>query len=151
MTSTRQVLEILKAARRFQVGEPSRDFLGTPITVLLLERPMLLAGLLQPPFCERDLQVRTILFLSTSLVYTIKSDGKSLHPFGVGYRSRSIGNIEGIDPRRHQMARKPAVHTVRDPAGGWINRTEGSERGFGRAPTKSDADQLVANQRSGGG
>lgn len=37
MTSARQVLEILKTPRRFQVGEPSRDFLGTPITVLLLK------------------------------------------------------------------------------------------------------------------
>lgn len=40
------------------------------------------------------------------------------------------------------MARKPAVHTVRDPEGGWINRTEGSERGFGRASTKSEAEQI---------
>jgi hypothetical protein len=40
------------------------------------------------------------------------------------------------------MAKRPAVHTVRDPEGGWINRTEGSERGFGRAPTKSEAEQV---------
>lgn len=40
------------------------------------------------------------------------------------------------------MAKKPAVHTVRDPEGGWINRTEGSQRGFGRAPTKSEAEQI---------
>jgi hypothetical protein len=40
------------------------------------------------------------------------------------------------------MAKKPAVHTVQDPDGGWINRTEGSERGFGRAPRKSDAEQI---------
>ena len=40
------------------------------------------------------------------------------------------------------MARKPAVHTVRDPEGGWINRTEGSQRGFGRAPTKSGAEKI---------
>ena len=40
------------------------------------------------------------------------------------------------------MARKPAVHTVRDPENGWINRTEGSERGFRRASTKSEAEQI---------
>jgi len=40
------------------------------------------------------------------------------------------------------VARKPAVHTVPHPEGGWINRTEGSERGFGHAPTKEGAEQL---------
>lgn len=40
------------------------------------------------------------------------------------------------------MARKQAVHTVRDPEGGWINRTEGSQRGFGHAPTKAEAEQV---------
>jgi hypothetical protein len=40
------------------------------------------------------------------------------------------------------MARKPAVHTVPNPAGGWINRTEGSDRGFGQAPTKADAERI---------
>lgn len=40
------------------------------------------------------------------------------------------------------MARKPSIHTVRDAEGGWINRTEGSERGFGRAPTKAEAEQI---------
>jgi hypothetical protein len=40
------------------------------------------------------------------------------------------------------MARKPAVHTVRDLDGGWINRTEGTERGFGRASTKAEAEQI---------
>jgi len=40
------------------------------------------------------------------------------------------------------MARKPAVHTVRDSDGGWINRTEGSQRGFARAPTKEGAEEL---------
>jgi len=38
------------------------------------------------------------------------------------------------------MAKKPAIHTVPDGQGGWINRTEGSDRGFGRADTKSDAE-----------
>jgi Uncharacterized protein conserved in bacteria (DUF2188) len=38
------------------------------------------------------------------------------------------------------MAKKPAIHTVPDGQGGWINRTEGSDRGFGRADTKSEAE-----------
>jgi hypothetical protein len=46
------------------------------------------------------------------------------------------------------MARKPAVHTVKDPDGGWINRTEGSERGFGRALTKSEAEGSDGNRPS---
>lgn len=40
------------------------------------------------------------------------------------------------------MARKPAVHTVPDGEGGWINRTEGTDRGFGRAERKSEAEQI---------
>jgi len=40
------------------------------------------------------------------------------------------------------MFRKPAIHTVPDGDGGWINRTEGSDRGFGRADTKSEAEQI---------
>lgn len=40
------------------------------------------------------------------------------------------------------MARKPAVHTVPDGDGGWINRSEGSDRGFGRAERKSDAEKV---------
>jgi hypothetical protein len=40
------------------------------------------------------------------------------------------------------MARKPAIHTVPDGQGGWINRTEGSERGFGRADRKVDAEAI---------
>lgn len=38
------------------------------------------------------------------------------------------------------MARKPAVHTVPDGNGGWINRTEGKSRGFAPAPKKVDAE-----------
>lgn len=40
------------------------------------------------------------------------------------------------------MTRKPAIHTVPDGNGGWINRTEGSERGFGAAERKADAEQI---------
>ncbi|MBN9622465.1 MAG: DUF2188 domain-containing protein [Actinobacteria bacterium] len=40
------------------------------------------------------------------------------------------------------MARKPAIHTVPDGDGGWINRTEGSDRGFGRTDRKSEAEQI---------
>jgi hypothetical protein len=40
------------------------------------------------------------------------------------------------------MAKKPAIHTVPDGQGGWINRTEGSERGFGRAERKVDAEAI---------
>ena len=40
------------------------------------------------------------------------------------------------------MARKPAVHTVPDGEGGWINRTEGSKRGFGAAERKADAEKV---------
>lgn len=40
------------------------------------------------------------------------------------------------------MPRKPAVHTVPDGQGGWINRTEGSDRGFGRADTKAEAEVI---------
>jgi len=39
------------------------------------------------------------------------------------------------------MPRKPAVHTVPDGEGGWINRTEGSERGFAPAERKADAER----------
>jgi len=39
------------------------------------------------------------------------------------------------------MARKPAIHTVRTDDG-WINRTEGSSRGFGPAPTKAGAEAI---------
>lgn len=39
------------------------------------------------------------------------------------------------------MTKKPAIHTVPDGDGGWINRTEGSDRGFGRAGRKADAEQ----------
>lgn len=38
------------------------------------------------------------------------------------------------------MARKPAIHTVPDGQGGWINRTEGSSRGFAPAERKTDAE-----------
>jgi hypothetical protein len=37
------------------------------------------------------------------------------------------------------MGKKPAVHTVKS-ADGWVNRTEGAERGFGGAPTKAEAE-----------
>jgi len=40
------------------------------------------------------------------------------------------------------MPRKPSIHTVPDGEGGWINRTEGSERGFGRADRKADSEQI---------
>ena len=39
------------------------------------------------------------------------------------------------------MAKKPAIHTVPDGNGGWINKTEGTARGFGRAERKADAEQ----------
>jgi hypothetical protein len=39
------------------------------------------------------------------------------------------------------MTKKRAIHTVPDGDGGWINRTEGSDRGFGRAGRKADAEQ----------
>ncbi len=39
------------------------------------------------------------------------------------------------------MAKKPAIHTVKTDDG-WINRTEGSQRGFGPAPTKSEAEAI---------
>ena len=39
------------------------------------------------------------------------------------------------------MAKKPAIHTVPDGDGGWINRSEGSSRGFGGAPRKADAER----------
>jgi len=40
------------------------------------------------------------------------------------------------------MSRKPAIHTVPDGNGGWINRTEGSTRGFGAADRKTDAERI---------
>ena len=40
------------------------------------------------------------------------------------------------------MPRKPAIHTVPDGEGAWMNRTEGAERGFGRAERKADAEQI---------
>jgi hypothetical protein len=40
------------------------------------------------------------------------------------------------------VTRKPAVHTVPDGEGGWINRTEGVDRGFGRAERKADAEKV---------
>lgn len=49
------------------------------------------------------------------------------------------------------MARRQ-VHTVPDGKGGWINRTAGSERGFGAASTKAAA-QAAGRQstiRTGG-
>ncbi|MEJ7783726.1 MAG: DUF2188 domain-containing protein [Solirubrobacteraceae bacterium] len=36
------------------------------------------------------------------------------------------------------MSKKPAIHTVKD-GDQWINRTEGSDRGFAPAPTKAEA------------
>jgi hypothetical protein len=39
------------------------------------------------------------------------------------------------------VARQPAIHTVRTDDG-WINRTEGSSRGFGPAPTKAEAEAI---------
>jgi Uncharacterized protein conserved in bacteria (DUF2188) len=39
------------------------------------------------------------------------------------------------------MAKKPAIHTVKTDDG-WINRTEGSGRGFGTAPTKAEAEAI---------
>ncbi len=39
------------------------------------------------------------------------------------------------------MARKPAIHTVKTDDG-WVNRTEGSSRGFGPAPTKVAAEKI---------
>lgn len=48
------------------------------------------------------------------------------------------------------MARKPAIHTVPDGNGGWINRTEGATRGFGPSDRKADAEQVgrdAARQR----
>ncbi len=39
------------------------------------------------------------------------------------------------------MPRKPAIHTVKTPEG-WINRTEGAQRGFGSALTKARAEQI---------
>ena len=35
------------------------------------------------------------------------------------------------------------MHTVPDGEGGWINRTEGSKRGFGSAERKSEAEQTA--------
>lgn len=40
------------------------------------------------------------------------------------------------------MPKKPAIHTVPDGHGGWINRTEGSNRGFGVAERKADAERI---------
>jgi uncharacterized protein DUF2188 len=40
------------------------------------------------------------------------------------------------------MAKKPPIHTVPDGQDGWINRTEGSERGFGRTDRKADAEAI---------
>jgi hypothetical protein len=68
MASARQMSKIIKASRRPQIGKPSGDFLGAPITVLLLERSKLFTGLLQFSLCKRDLQGRSFRFLSTSLV-----------------------------------------------------------------------------------
>lgn len=49
------------------------------------------------------------------------------------------------------MARKPAVHTVRDPqADGSIARRDPSVASAGR-PRSRKRSNLVANQRSGGG
>ncbi len=49
------------------------------------------------------------------------------------------------------MARRN-VHTVPDGKGGWINRTEGSQRGFGAAPTKAEAQAAgrESTKRTGG-
>jgi hypothetical protein len=49
------------------------------------------------------------------------------------------------------MARKPAVHTVPDGNGGWINRTEGSSRGFAPAPNKADAEAAGRDSAKGRG
>ena len=47
-----------------------------------------------------------------------------------------------MDPKEvsSYMARKPAIHTVKTPEG-WINRTDGSNRGFAPAPTKAEAEK----------
>ena len=47
------------------------------------------------------------------------------------------------------MSKKNAIHTVKTDDG-WINRTAGSTRGFGPAPTKAQAEQIgraSANRR----
>lgn len=37
--------------------------------------------------------------------------------------------------------KKPAIHTVPDGNGGWVNRTEGAKRGFGAADRKTEAER----------
>lgn len=40
------------------------------------------------------------------------------------------------------ISKDPAIHTVPDGNGGWINRTEGASRGFGPADRKVDAERI---------
>jgi hypothetical protein len=79
MASTRQVSKVLKTARCFQVSESGCDPLRARNPMLLLERSLLFTSLLQPSFCERDLQGRYFRFLSTHQVYNFASDTKSLN------------------------------------------------------------------------
>jgi hypothetical protein len=58
VTSTPEVPKLLKGICRREIGKSYRDPLCAGGPVLLLERPMLFADLLQPTLSERDLQDR---------------------------------------------------------------------------------------------
>lgn len=81
-------------------------------------------------------------------VGVVKRSGREMHRFEPIEIDPCLVSVAVWDPDADDLCLssididKPAIHTLPDGRGGWINRTDGSKRGFGRADRKSDAEEI---------